>query len=224
MQSSIYRWDHSPAQHFGQVAYDFLAAKITDWRGAPGDDDNMRDVRADMDRRVLALLLRDAPQAKKQKRSNTEGEPREEMLKLCGERIGWHRALPELKCWAGQATLLSTVAARVEALGGAPPEGVGLLDWTVPLKTCSGIDARVAPNGLDDGFSVAQLGMPIYTYAACELLAVLGMAITPIVRYGYRCYGYVDRDGQWWQFRVVEREGYHRCYTISQKSGVNGTP
>lgn len=225
MQPSIYRRDHSPAQHFGQVAYDYLAATITDWAGAPGDDANEREIRADTDRRVLGLLLRDAPQPKRQKqKQEAEGDQKEEVVFLGGNRIGWHRALPELKCWAGQATLVTIAAARAAALDGAPPEGVALLDWTVPLKTCSGIDARVAPNGLDDGFSVAQLGMEIQTYAACELLAVLGMAITPIVRYGYRCYGYVDRSGQWWRFRVVEREGYHRCYTMSHRCGANDGP
>lgn len=221
---SIYLRDHSPAQHFGQVAYDYLAAKITDWSGAPGDDANEADIRADVDCRVLSLLLQNAPQPQRKKRSLDKGEQREDLVSLAGERIGWHRALPELKCWAGQATLAGIIAARAEALTVSLPDGVSLLDWRVPLKSCSGIDARVAPNALDDGFSVAEIGLKIQTYAACELLAVLGMALTPIVRYGSRQYGYVDPAGQWWQFRVIEREGYHRCYTMSHCVGVNGAP
>lgn len=219
MAPSIYTHSHSPAQHFGRVAYDFLASQITDWDGCPDDDAPAAEHAADLDRRVLRLLLADAPAYKKRKQS--DDSPREEIITLAGERIGWHRALPELKCWAGQMSLRSIVGARVAATVEAGEPGAPLLDWQVPLKTCSGIDARCAPHALDDGFSVAMLGMAIYTYTACELLAVLGMGISPIVRYGYRNYGYVDPLGQWWQFHVAERQGYHRCYTMSQRVDEN---
>lgn len=224
MTPSIYRFDHSPAEHFGRVAYDFLAAKITDWRGCPGDDAPAAEQRADLDRRVLSLLLRDAPEYKPKRKKGKAAPPSDEMVLLAGERISWHRALPELKCWAGRMTLLSIVGARASALVEAGEPTGPLLDWSIPLKTCSGIDARVTPNALDDGFSVAALGMDVYTYAACELLAVLGMSVSPIVRYGYKCYGYVDPSGEWWEFRIVERQGHHRCYTMSQRVGVNGSP
>lgn len=216
-----YHYQHSPAEHFGRVGYDYLAAQVTNWDGCPDEDAPAAEHAAYLDRRVLALLLRDAPEYRRRKRE-AEGE-REEMITLAGERIGWHRAIPELKCWAGQASLASIVGARVDAIGDAEPTAP-LLNWTVPLKTCSGIDARVAPKAIDVGFSLDALGMSIMTFAACELLAIVGMAITPIIRYGYRAYGYVDPGGEWWQFRVVEREGHHRCYTMSQRVGVNGGP
>lgn len=221
MQPSIYTHTHSPAEHFGRVAYHFLADQITDWTGFPDEDATAVEVEADTDRRVLAWLLAGTPAGKKRKKSDES--QREEIITLAGERIGWHRALPELKCWAGQASMSSIVSARVAAIADVEPDAP-LLDWRVPIKTCSGIDARVAPNGLDDGFSVSNLGMSIYTYAAGELLAILGMGITPIVRYGYRTYGYVDGSGEWWQFRVIERQGHHRCYTMSQRVGANGGP
>lgn len=220
MRTNIYRHTHSPAEHFGRVGYEYLAAKITDWSGSPDEDAPLADHQADTDRRVLALLLCAAPSTPRGKRAkNAEEKP----VVLCGERIGWHRALPELKCWAGQATMLSIVSARVDAIGDAQPNAP-LLDWRLPLKTVSGLDAATNTDALDVGFSVASLGMMIETYAARELLAILGMAVSPIVRYGFRCYGYLDPDDQWWQFRVVEREGYHRKYSMSQKVGINGTP
>lgn len=216
---SIYRHQHSPAEHFGRVGYDFLAAQITDWSGCPDEDAPLLEIAADTDRRVLALLLRDAPKPARRKQGSDE--PREEMVRLAGQRIAWQRSLPELKVWAGQMSMLTIVAGRSAALADKTPDAP-LVDWRVPLTGCCGIDARVTPNALDDGFSVAALGMPVCTFAACELLAILGMSVSPIVRYGYRCYGYVDPSGQWWQFRTVEREGHHRCYTMSQRVGING--
>lgn len=222
MTPSIYRFDHSPAQHFGRVGYDFLAAQVTDLSTHPNDDATRAECDAWWDRQVSLLLLRDAPQPKRLPKGKAES--RDEMVVLAGERIGWHRALPELKCWAGNATMLTTVAARVAALIEAGDPTSPLMEWQVPLKTCSGIDARCAPNALDVGFSVATLGIDLMTFAACELLAVLGMQVSRIVRYGYRTYGYIDPEEQWWQFRVVEREGYHRCYTMSCRVGINGGP
>ena len=111
------------------------------------------------------------------------------------------------------------VTGRIAALweAGDLPDGTRLLDWKLPYPTMSGLDPRTAGTALDIGFSPSVLGMSVMTYAAAELLAVLGMESSPLLRYGYQEYGYQDMHGDWWAFRVVDRSGYHQMLTTSQR-------
>lgn len=151
----------------------------------------------------------------------------EPKLMLAGENIEWHWRLPELKTWAGQITLEAIVRKRTDAVQINPwPDDVGLLDWMVPLSSCSGMDDRTVTRAIDDGFSFdlqrKLQGMCLATYAVAELLAIIGMNLAPIVRYGRSRFGYVDPHGQWWRFEVVERSQYYKMYTVSTPCSRNG--
>lgn len=135
---------------------------------------------------------------------------------LAGVTLSWHYALPELKIWAGRATLTTLIDGRRAALSAAVwPGGVRLLDWSIPYPTMSGLDPRTAATALDIGFSPAALDMPVACYAAAELLMYIGLQVSPVTRFGRREYGYTDADGRWWRYAVVEREGYHRMLTMA---------
>lgn len=157
------------------------------------------------------------PPKKVREKKPRDEEVSERAVSLGGVRVDWHTAFRELKIWAGQATLESMILRRQAALYSAAVPPCRLIDWRLPIKTMSGLDPRTAAGAIDIGFSPAALDMDIETYVAAELLAIIGMQVSPITRFGGREYGYLDPIGQWWSFRVVEREGYHRMLTISQR-------
>lgn len=224
----IYRQaQHSPCEHFARVAYDAIAATIPPDGDTYPMDEDAPDYAAQcvrwVDTRVLEVIRGEYASRKKIKAK--EGEAAERPLTLAGHRIDWHIGLPELKVWAGAATLQTLVDGRRAALhaaGNLP--AITLRSWTMPYPTISGLDPRTAASNRDIGFSPAAQGMEISTYVAAELLAVIGMSICPIIRYGRKEYGYVDPDGQRWQFSVVEREGYHRMLTMSQRYRAEQRP
>jgi hypothetical protein len=226
----IYRQGaHSPCQHFAAAGYAALAAAIpaNQYDGYPSDgreDDAPGSQARWMDLRVLSAI-RGAEKPKKRtvKRRSKAGAddagPKEKIMDIAGHGVRWHLALPELKIWAGQATMETLVSGRIAALheAGDLPDDTRLLDWTIPYRTMSGLDPRTAATSIDIGFSPAALGMDMSTYVAAELLAVLGMELSPLLRYGREEYGYQDMHGDWWAFRVVERESYHRMLTMSER-------
>lgn len=216
MPASIYRYSHSPCEHFARVGLEWLSARL-----APDESDD-----SDIDpfwvwrRPVLLALAGEQPAKKKARRSKSDEGERDGIASLAGQKIGWHMALPELKVWAGQLTLQSIVDARRAAIHDAiavidrdPPDP---LDWRLPIGGASGIDPRSCVTALDAGFSPDALGMDIVTYCAAELLATLGMEISPITRFSHRVYGYQTPDsGDWWQFGIANRGGYYRQLTMS---------
>lgn len=124
-----------------------------------------------------------------------------------GVRIRWPQRLPDLRTWAGQQTLRHVIEARREALAYDIvtqakksrqkidlPEDVGLLDWRRPIHGMLGIDHRSTASNLDIGFSPDALGMRVNCYAAAELLAILGVDLMPLIRWGHRAYGYITTD------------------------------
>lgn len=203
---------HSPTEHFAGVGYRHLAAQASGH--PPGDEyeDEHPGAQAQwLDAQVLAALRGAEKPSKRAPRA--EPEDHEDVAILAGVKITWHRALPELKVWAGRATLKTLIHGRMLALWEAEP-AKRLMEWQLPLRTSFGIDPRSVATQLDTGFSVAALGMPIYTYVAAELLAVIGLQLSPLTRFAPREYGYLRDDG-WWKFSVVEREGYHRMFSFS---------
>lgn len=216
----IYRQgQHSPCEHFARVGYDAIAATIEIDASYPHDedaDDWDARVRQWRDGRVLAVLIGERPKSRKER--EVDPDAKEPSVSLAGHRITWPVGLPELKIWAGRATLETLVDDRRAKLHETPmPVGTTLYDWVAPYKTMSGLDPRTASTALDIGFSPAKLGMEIDTYVASELLAVVGMELGPIIRYGRKEYGYFGPDGGQWTFSVVERDGYHRMLTMSQR-------
>lgn len=215
---TLYRATHSPAQHFALAGYQYLDARI-DNSAQPSDDyedEHPGAVDAWRDKAILALLRGSEPPKKQRKEPDENGK--EKIVTLAGVRIDWHLALPELKVWAGKANMLTVTSRRLAALWECEPDGSRLLDWTVPLKTASGLDARIQTDPIDVGFSLAALGMKIMTFAAAELLAIIGLQTSPIVRWSKENYGYADATGQWWRFRVLDRsDGYHRKFTMSER-------
>jgi len=210
----------NPCEHFAAVAYAAIVAAIpeSDYIGEhPYPNDSDEDNRPGCQRRWLDLHVLHAirgPEVKDRKKTKpAEGET-EAPVTIAGHRIDWHLYLPELKIWAGGANMESLTKGRRHALhqAGNLPIGVSLREWRLPYPTMSGLDPRTAATNLDIGFSPAKLGMSISTYVADELLAVLGMQLAPIIRYGRREFGYVDPHGHWWKFRVEDREGYHRMF------------
>lgn len=219
--------EHSPCEHFAAVAYESIVAAIptNDYKdvASPFPTDEAEDEQPGSQRRWLDLAvlrsLRGDTVTNRKKINPKEGERSERPLELAGHRIDWHLALPELKIWAGQATLQTLVDGRRVAVQGAVASlgGTSIRDWRLPYPSMSGLDPRTAAGSLDIGFSPATLGMMISTYIADELLAVVGMQISPVIRFGRKSYGYADPSGQWWQFSVIERESYHRMLTMSQR-------
>lgn len=217
----------NPCDHFAAVGYAALLSAVppgryeaadcpqdSDEDESPGSQDRWCDLR------VLEAIADGPPAPKKTRRKAgkpAEAAEREPAIDLAGHRVDWHRALIELKVWAGQASLATIVSGRQATLRGYElPVGTRLIDWRVPYSAMSGLDPATAATNLDIGFAPAAHGMPVMTRAAAELLMVLGLQLAPVTRFGPREYGYTDRDGRWWRFRVVKREGYHRMLTTAE--------
>lgn len=231
MRPSIYDHSHAPAEHFARLGYAAISATLPlgGWPDDEYEDDHPGAQRRWQDLGVLAVIRGERPAKEKKKPRKTDGaeaDARAQRHSFAGYDIDWPMYLPELKTWAGRATTETIVTARQRALYGPKeeptklPEGESLLSWSVPLDTCSGIDARVAPNALDDGFSVAKLGMLIYAFAAVELLAIVGLQIAPVTRVARKRFAYRDDRGQWWEFGIREREGQHRVTTMAERSDL----
>lgn len=221
MIASIYAAaQHSPAEHFAGIGYDYLAPLVTgDGPGDEDEDENPGAQRRWMDEQILALLRGEQrkEKAKRKEDKPLAAEVREDAVKFAGRRITWHRALPDMRVWAGGATLEKIIQRRQDALWEHPlPAGVSLLAWRVPLRTTSGLDPRSVVKAIDAGFSVDALDMMIESFAAAELLAVLGMEIGPITRLAPLVYGYEDETRKWWRYSVESRAGYHRYLSMSQ--------
>jgi len=172
------------------------------------EDDSLRLQDRWRDEQILEMLRAGWPSVKRARRKQSDESPREKVLLFAGQKIDWHLGLPELKVWSGQASLESIIDARVQAIRSHRlPEDATLIDWRVPMGTASGLDARSAVNAIDVGFSPTALGMDVFTFAAAELLGIVGMAVWPIIRFGYREYGYLDENDDLWRFGKVDRDG-----------------
>lgn len=225
---------HTACQHYAYHGYAHLQSLIPPEQYADGEftypsddmEDDLPGAQARWIDRAIMEMLRGKSIPPKKGRKGKDADPdnspveesAERAVDLAGVRIDWHRGLPELKVWAGRATMQTIVDGRRAALhaAGDLPMGTRLLDWTIPYKTMSGLDARTAASALDIGFSPDALGMMIGTYVAAELLMIVGLQLHPVTRFGKREYGYQDLDGRWWGYSVVDREGYHRMLTMSQ--------
>ena len=211
----------SPCDHFARHGYAYLSARIPDDHPEPWPDDEAEDdcpgSQADWEQRAVLAMIRGERPAKSPKKGPKpkepeEGEaPRERPLDLAGVRIHWPNSLPQLAVWRGATSTLESIIAKRQAACWAAelPFGVGLIDWRLPLPTQSGIDPRSCVNAIDAGFSPNVAGMDIIAYPAAELLAVVGMEVTPITRIGYEHYAYRDPLGSEWQVRIEERAGTH---------------
>lgn len=225
---SIYAHTHSACEHYSQIGYQWIEDRLPDdvCRTAPEDeecDDDPGLMDRWRDNAVLVALIGASPPPENVRRKRGEPKPevdgpREKPLSLAGVWIDWPIHLPELKVWAGQASLTTITDGRLRALHQHTRQpGTRLLDWKIPYSGMSGLDARTASATLDIGFSPSEAGLDIATYVAAELLMIIGMQVAPVTRFGRREYGYLDPDGQWWRYRVVERERYHRMLTMSER-------
>lgn len=209
------QYTSNPCEHFARIGYDAIAATVPFDDSYPHDEDGLDyagQCRRWKDVRVLAIL-RGEPVKDRKKSKPAAGEDDVPVM-LAGHRIDWPIHLPELKVWAGGASLESMVKGRRAALhaAGGLPVGTALREWLLPYPTMSGLDPRSAKSSLDIGFSPSRAGIPIMTYVADELLAVVGLQLATIIRYGRKEFGYVDPDGQWWKFRIETREQHHRMF------------
>lgn len=79
-----------------------------------------------------------------------------------GQRlITWPDRMPDLKTWAGQATLPKTISKLQTALRSAEWTG-DLYTATVAFKGASGLDAASCPDAIDCGFSPNKLDVEIW--------------------------------------------------------------
>jgi len=218
----LYGREHEPIEHFALAGYNSLARRIADYSTQPDDeeDDSLRSQDRWRDEQILEMLRAGWPSVKRARRKQSDESPREKVLLFAGQKIDWHLGLPELKVWSGQASLESIIDARVQAIRSHRlPEDATLIDWRVPMGTASGLDARSAVNAIDVGFSPTALGMDVFTFAAAELLGIVGMVVWPIMRFGYREYGYLDENDDLWRFGQVDRDGgHHRKFSAARKA------
>lgn len=223
---------HSPCDHFARLGHEYLInhlpESVTDTQpsddaedGRPGTIDHWRESA------VLTMLRGNAAPAKKkgpkpkQLTAEESAEPlKEKPLTFAGVRIYWPNCLPRLAVWrGGRMTLDSIIAARVAALWemGDLPFGTALIDWQGPCNPTSGLDPRSVANALDTGFAPNALGMTIIGYPAAELLAIIGMEVTPIARVGYPpAYSYADHHGSRWTFGAESRDGNYAAITYAR--------
>lgn len=231
---------HSPCDHFARIGYDYLIDRLPAHVIDTQPDDDAEDERPgtleDWRQRAVLAMIRGpimTPKMKPKPTADDAAEVKEKPLTLAGVRIYWPGCLPRLAVWRGaRATLETIVAKRVAACWSADlPFGTALLDWRLPLDTQSGLDPRSCVDALDAGFSPAVLGMPIIAYPAAELLAIVGMEVTPITRHGYDPlrYSYYDHHGSRWEFGVEDRAGTHyrrltyATPTVAAEPGTDGT-
>lgn len=218
MNHQIYSGDqHSPTEHFARVAYRHLAKTID-------SDAEMEDDPERLHRHLDAMIVDRLRGAKRLSGSRKAAPPkiadgaREGVLSLAGVRIGWHQWLPELSVWAGRMSLAGIVARRMAALWENDLPAAGLATWEVPLPTASGLDPRSVYLPIDIGFSLDHHDeILVSTYAAAELLQVIGMELAPITRLANMRYGYQDHRGRWWQFTIERRGTHHRYLSMSSR-------
>jgi hypothetical protein len=142
----------------------------------------------------------------------------EKSLDFLGVHLTWHWALPEVKPWAGQATMNTVLYQRIEAVRKASYASEPILDWLLPLKTELGLDSRINTDPIDVGFSPQSIGMPIMCYVAAECLAIVGLELAEITRQGRKKYS-IDVDGTRWTWTYEPRgTGQHRRATAAKAS------
>lgn len=215
----------SPCEYFAGVAYEWIVRRAGDPPSMEADDEGPsfaeRRNRWQAEQVLLAVAGDARPRVKRAAKTaavqatEVQENLKEPRVDLGGlKHIGWHRRMPQLKVWAGLSTLETLVAGRRMAIWDARPGGEGpitaalpagtrLLDWRVPILGVSGLDPRSECDAIDVGFSPSRLGMPVYQYAAAELLMIIGMDIVPITCVSPWVYEWRDADDAPWQFRVT---------------------
>lgn len=187
---------HSPCEHYALQGLRHLSLIRTDY-----DDCGEPTESWDWPRIVEALL--DGAPKKIGKRVRWPKTPDSKPATIAGERIDWYIRFPRHLLWSGQMTIHSIIGARRDAL--ANWQGEPLDQWLYPLSGASGIDCRSVISPLDAGFSPNQLGMDVAMYAGLELLAMIGMQVSPTTWFGWREYGYQDDHGRWWSYDIEQR-------------------
>lgn len=140
----------------------------------------------------------------------------EKSLDFLAVHLTWHWAMPEVKPWAGQATMNTVLYQRIEAIKKATYADEPILDWLLPLKTELGLDSRINTDPIDVGFSPQAVGMPIMCYVAAECLAIVGLELAAITRHGRKTYS-IDLDGTRWTWTYEPRgTGQHRRATAAK--------
>lgn len=237
----------NPCTHYAFVGREYLirGLDLRDLDEDPETDEESDDLipakrQRAIDMRVLQMIrgepmrqpwTRKADEQSDKKQAKASKELKEKEVELAGLRIDWHIAVPGLRTWAGQASLDAIIKNRRAAIqaAGDLPEGESIIEWEVPLRRgqgTSGIDHTSALSNQDIGFSPREVGMAICVRAAAELLAVIGMQISPIVKLGPRTYGYQDLAlNDWWTFDIgpiTSGNPYYRRWNPARQYYLQG--
>jgi CRISPR-associated protein Csb3 len=107
-------------------------------------------------------------------------------------KIDWwkNRSLRAFKMWSGQQSSLGTSRLLHAALA-KMPAGASPLDYAVPLTGRFGFDPAAGRTAMDIGFSPDRIGVPVFTFPAVELLAVVGLQFWQFEHVGEGCWEYV---------------------------------
>lgn len=229
-----YHYSHSPAEHFALAGYEYLA-RLADTSSAPDDETLDRVPEAYqrwIDRYVLDRLRCTEPPKQRKKKKAPSDEPAEEVpASIAGIDITWHRELPRLKVWAGQMSLATIIAPRLIAIQSDDATRQSLFDFRIAMRDAksnvpigaSGLDPRSIVDARAAGFSPSDLSIAVAQYPAVDLLAIIGLQVSPIMRISWNEYAYTGAPNSWdtqdaWSFRLVAREGgYMRNFSMATK-------
>jgi hypothetical protein len=219
-QSRYYDWpEHSPCEHFAAAGYQHLmpaASAMYQW--LPEFEDDMAAAKAAEQRAVLSLLIADFEPPPKRKKKTADEESAEKPIKFAGLWHDWPMTLPRLKVWAGNASLGTIIRARIEAINAAGDLDCDIMQWRQPIAGASGLDPRTCISALDAGFSLNEAGMKVQAFCAAELLAIVGLQVSPITRFARNEYGYLAGE-KWFSFEVRKRPGqdYFRQFCMARE-------